>query len=213
MLSMGLYRQSSGPRGSGPGISGEGYDGAESFFEQVKNIADGLNLPFYPGQAEQSAAAKAAVDAYMTARNGGLSPSEALFHQGQVPSDFPKVDLTVDGSSVSDLNSSSLEAPNLESAVSEFFSKVGDALGQLGGMPLGILGSLIGFFVKLFTEAIGQIASVITETARAAAAVVEDAWKKQMESSVRSGQVNLQPLDQYLQKASTQTLNHSLNSN
>lgn len=201
---MAFYRQSNGAGKSGPGISGDGYDGAESFFEQAKTVAGELKLPFIPTDAEESAAAKAAVDAYMGARNGNMSPTEAFFHNGEVPNEFPQVELSgeADGG-ITDSN----PLQNIGKAFAELMNNMGDMFAHMLESPLGFLGSLLGFLVKLFTEIAGAISETMQEVARAAASVAEDAWKKQMEAIASS---NPQSIEVFSKQATTQTLSHSL---
>lgn len=201
---MGLYRQSSGPKSSGLGVSGDGYDGAESFFEQTKTLAGELNLPFVPNAAEESAAAKAAVDAYMGARNGHLSPTDAFFNHGKVEPTLPDVDIETE--THSDLN--------IGNNVEQFIDKLGEVLTEAISSPLGFLSSILNFLFKLLTEVATGITQVVMETARAAAAALEDTLKKQSENISQLNSTNgLQPLELYNQSASTNILAHSLNNN
>ena len=190
-------------RSGGFGVSGDGYDGAESFFEQVKNIAGDLKIPGMPTGASESAAAKAAVDAYMSARNGIVSPNDAFFHEGRVPNDFPKVDLKADMSKgLGDANFA-----DIGKAVTDLMSHMGDMLNQLVSSPMSVLGSLLGFLFKMFTEIAEGVGQALSEAAQAVASVVEEAWKKQMEmASSAATQSGLQPLELYNQAATTQTL-------
>lgn len=205
-----MYRPpaASGGRG-GPGISADGYAGAESFFEQVKTVAGELKLAGLPTGAQESAAAKAAVDAYMSARNGFTSVNDAFFHEGKVPGEFPQVDLKGDAIGIKDAS----PLGDIGKAVTELMSHMGDMLNQLISAPTGILGSIIGFLFKLFTEIAEGIGTALSEAAQAIASVVEDAWKKQMEiASTAANQAGLQPLELYNQAATTQTLSHALKS-
>ena len=198
-----FYRSSTGGGGGGgKGVSSDGYDGAESFFEQLKTVANELKLPFMPSGAAESAAAKAAVDAYMTARNGTLSPAEAFFYQGESPGEFPELEITQPGT----------DSPigDIGKALNDFMANMGDMLNELLTSPVGLLGSFLNFLFKLFTTVVQGISQVVQETARAAAAAIEDAWKKQMEMASAAGQTGLQPLELYNQAATTQTLSHSL---
>lgn len=207
-----FYRASSGAGPAGKGVSADGYDGAESFFEQLNTVAGDLGLPGFPTAAQQSLAGKAAVDAYMTARNGTLTPDQAFFYEGKVPQDFPKVDLNVDSVPKLDLNGGiGTDTQALNSALSDLTSNFADVLKEGLSSPFGMLGQLLGFLFKLFTEVIMQVSEALAETARAAAAAVEDAWKKQMDMASAATQTpGLQPLELYTQSATTQTLSHAL---
>jgi hypothetical protein len=209
-----FYRASSGAGPAGKGVSADGYDGAESFFEQLNTVAGELGIPGFPTAAQQSLAGKVAVDAYMTARNGTLTPDQAFFYEGKVPADFPKVnfnnvDLKVD-SSVPKLDLGT-DTQALNNALSDFGSNFADVLKQGLSSPMGMIGQILGFLFKLFTDVISQIGEALAETARAAASAVEDAWKKQMEMASSATENSLlQPLELYTQSATTQTLSHAL---
>lgn len=193
----------------GMGVSGDGYDGAESFFEQTKTVAGELKLPGLPTDAAQSAAAKAAVDAYMSARNGLVSSNEAFFHQGNVPGEFPAVDLKAD--SVGHVGGDASPMSEIGKAVTDLMSHMGDMLNQLVTGPMGMLGSLLQFLAKVFTEMAEGIGTAVSEAAQAIATVVEDTWKKQLEmASTAANQAGLQPLELYNQAATTQVLSTAL---
>ncbi len=196
---MGFYRQSNGPGGIGQGVSGDGYDGAESLFEQIKTLADELNMPFVPNGSEQAASAKAAVDAYMTARNGTLSPVEAFFHEGKVPNEFPQVGV----SGCSQMGGAELDGDKIQNFASEFLNQFDGLLKELSGNPLVFFASILGFLLKLFTEVANHIGRALQEMLRAASALVEDSWKKQLACSSGSLSI-LQPLDLQLQHATAQ---------
>jgi hypothetical protein len=203
-----MYRPPRAAGRSGPGVSADGYDGAEKFFDQVKTIAGELKLPGLPTGAQESAAAKAAVDAYMSARNGITGPADAAIGgQGRMPNDFPQVDLKGDVAKVGDVSPLS----EIGKAVSELMANMGDMLNQMIASPMGFLSNLLGFLCKMFSEMAEGIGQALSEAAHAIASVVEDAWKKQMElASSAANQAGLQPLELYNQAATTQTLSHAL---
>jgi len=199
-----MYRPPAASSRSGPGISKDGYDGAESFFEQAKTVAGDLKIPGMPGGSSEAASAKAAVDAYMAARNGMGSAPDTYFQHGRVPGDFPQVDLKADVATGSPL-------ADIGKAVGDLMSHMGDMVNQLVQGPMGILGSVMSFLMKLFTEMASSVGQALSETAQAVASAVEDAWKKQMETASTAGSSGLQPLELYNQSATTQTLSHALN--
>jgi hypothetical protein len=204
-----MYRSPTSTARSGPGISADGYNGAESFFEQVTRIGYELKIPGMPTPVEQAAAAKSAVDAYMSAKNGLVSSNEAFFQEGKVPGDFPQVDIKADVST--GLNDASSPLTDVGKAVTDLMSHMGDMLNQMISAPMGILGAFLGFLVKLFTDIAEGIGQALSEAAQAIASAVEDVWKKQMEVvSSAASQSGLQPLELYNQAATTQILSHAL---
>src|SRR6185295_17344090 len=156
-----MYRPPREAGKAGAGVSADGYDGAEKFFDQVKTIAGELHIPGIPTGASETAAAKAAVDAYMTARNGVAPGNDAFFQQAHVRDGLPQVDLKADalgdGSPLADIGK----------AVSELMSNMGDMVNQMVQGPMGILGSILSFLYKLFTDIAGTIGQALSETARA----------------------------------------------
>ena len=201
-----MYRPPSAGGGrSGPGVSADGCDGAQTLFGQAKGLAGELGLA---GGADQAAQAKAAVDAYMVARDGVSPGAEALAHNGQVPNEFPQIDLKGDGTGIRDGSSPLSE---IGKAVSELMSQMGDMLNQMFSGPMGVLGSILGFLFKLFSEIAGSIGQALSEIANAVACAVEETWKKQMEAAASTAsQAGLQPLELYNQAAVTQTLSVAL---
>ncbi len=204
-----FYRGSGGGGKSGPGVSGDGYDGAESLFEQAKTVAGELKLPFMPTEAQEAAAAKAAVDAYMSCRDGLVSANDAFFHQGNCPNEFPQVEINQNAGAEIGLKDGA-SPMDIGKAVTEMMSNMGDMLNQMVSNPMGVLSSILQFLFKLFTEVATGIGEAISEAARAAAAAVDEALKKQMEAASQAAQNGLQPLELYTQQATTQTLSHAL---
>ncbi len=197
---MPLYRPSSGPSKAGAGISNDGYEGANTLFEQAKGVLGDMGCPFIPSNGQEAAAAKAAADAYMSCRNGAVPSDGAFIQDSQCPKDFPK--MAVDGTGAGSMD--------IGKALSEMMGNMGDMLNQvMSAGPMGILSQLMSFLLKMFSEIASGIGQAITETARAAASAMEDAWKKQMEMASGAGQ-GLQPLELYNQSATTQTLSHAL---
>lgn len=187
---MPLYRPSSGAAKSGLGVSNDGYEGANTLFEQAKSVLGDIGSPFVPSNAAEASAGKAAADAYLASRNG------------TVPQEFPSVTLDESGAS---------GPMDIGKALSEMMTNMGDMLNQvLTAGPMGILSQLMSFLFKLFTNIASGIGQALTETARAAASAIEEALKKQMEMASAAGQ-GLQPLELYMQSATTQTLSHALN--
>lgn len=197
-----FYRSSTSPGASGPGVTEAGAEGAQLLFEQVKGIVSGMGCTFIPTAADELASAKAAGDAYLSARNGHVAPDQSILGQG---SDLPQMQLG-DGA-VTGMEG----CTDIGKAISDLVSKMGDVLNQAITSPVGFLGQLLGFLFKLFTDIAGNISQVLSETARAAAAAIEDAWKKQMELAAAAGtNAGLQPLELFNQAATTQTLSHAM---
>lgn len=85
-----------------------------------------------------------------------------------------------DGSiGVSDQTSSL--ATELSKGVTEILSKMQDMIGSMLQGPMGLLGGLLNFLLTIFTEILSSIGQVLAETARAAAALAAEAWKKHLE--------------------------------
>ncbi|MBX9687905.1 MAG: hypothetical protein K2X27_14460 [Candidatus Obscuribacterales bacterium] len=195
-----FYKQSNGMKAAGAGISEAGYEGASTLFEQAKGALGDAKCPFMPSNAEEAASAKAAADAYLSCRNGQVGADAAFNQQGAV--DVPDLQISSDAS---------VSGFDLGKMLNDFVGNMGDMLNQVVSGPLGIIGSLVSFLVKLFSDMAGSLADFLAETARAAAASVEEALKKQMQASADSAKA-LQSLELYNQSASTQILSHSLSS-
>jgi len=141
----------------------------------------------------------------MAARNGLVSSNDAFFHQGKVPGEFPSVDLKADvptGSPLADIGK----------AMGDLMSNMGDMVNQIVQGPMGMLGSILSFLMKLFTEVASSIGQALSEAAQAVASAVEDVWKKQMQMASQSANTGLQPLELYNQAATTQTMATALKS-
>jgi hypothetical protein len=185
-------------------VSEAGFEGAGTLFKQVTTIAGDMGIGCIPSVAEQSASARSAVDAYMSAKNG-VAPGTEAFQNGQMPNDFPKVDLKAEAG----LDSSKMA--ELGKAVSELMTQMGDMFNQMVSGPMGIIGNLLNFLLKVFSEIVEGVGQALAEAANAIASVLEDAWKKQMElASTATSQAGLQPLELYNQAATTQTLSLAL---
>jgi hypothetical protein len=199
-------RVSSFGGGGGRGVSSEGADGGQLLFGQTQKIAGEAGLIAMPTAADQSATAKAAVDAYMSARNGTPAGADALGQQTKIPGDFPEIDVKGDG--LKDLNS----PVDIGRAVNELMSQMGDMINQMFSAPMSAIGSLIGFLFKLFTEIFEGLGQALADMANAAASAFEDALKKQAEAAANAAAATpgLQPLELFNQAASTQTVATSL---
>ncbi|MBX9570033.1 MAG: hypothetical protein K2X77_14130 [Candidatus Obscuribacterales bacterium] len=80
-----------------------------------------------------------------------------------------------------DANSISDGGLDMGKAVGEIFSKMGEMLtSAMSSGPMGILGSIFQFLFAIFSQIIDGLSQVIQETARAAAALATETWKKQM---------------------------------
>lgn len=202
-----FYRPSSGAGPAGKGVSEDGFEGAQTLFEQVKNVLGDIGCGLIPSNATELASAHAAAQAYMAARNGLVSPEQALLGQG--PNDLPQVQLSGDAAH---LDASMDGAPmDIGKAISDLMGNMGDVLNQAISNPIGFVGQLLGFLFKMFTDIAANLGEALSEAARAAASAMEDAWKKQMEMASAAGQnAGLQPLELYTQSATTQTLSHAL---
>lgn len=197
-----FYRPSSAAGPAGKGVSEDGFEGAQTLFEQVKGVLGDAGCAFIPSNAEELASAKAAGEAYLAARAGAVSPEQALLGQGP-QGDLPQVQLGGDGASGS--------SPDIGKAISDLMANMGDVLNSAISNPVGFIGQLLGFLFKMFTDIAANIGEALSEAARAAASAMEDAWKKQMEMASAAGQnAGLQPLELYTQSATTQTLSHAL---
>lgn len=62
----------------------------------------------------------------------------------------------------------------------EIMSKMGDMLGSMMQGPMGLLGGLLNFFLNVFSQILSTLGQFFEETARAAASVAAEAWKKQL---------------------------------
>jgi hypothetical protein len=71
---------------------------------------------------------------------------------------------------------------NIGKAFTDIMSKMGDMLGSMMQGPMGLLGGLLNFFLTVFSEILSTLGTFLEETARAAASVAAEAWKKQMEA-------------------------------
>lgn len=198
---MPFYRPSTGGGKSGPGISNDGYEGANTLFEQAKGVLGDMGCPFIPSNAQEAASAKAAADAYMACRNGTVPSEQAFLHESQCPKDFP--DVALDGTGTAG-------PTDIGKALGDMMHNMGDMLNQvMTAGPGGILSQLMTFLFKVFTEMASGISQAIMESANAAAAAIEEALKKQLEMASSAAQ-GLQPLELYTQQATTQTLSHAM---
>ena len=204
-----FYRQSSGGGGGGGAVSEAGGKGALALFGEVKTAATDIQTTLFPSHAEEQAAAKAAADAYATARTGPAGHEAALQGNGQL--DIPDLQFG-DGAAGATTDMGSMD---IGKAVSDMVSGMGDFLNQAINSPMGLLGSILNFLFKLFTEIATSTVEMLNEIAKAAAAAVEDAVKKQLEAAQSAAQntaAGLQPLELFNQAASTQTLSTALKS-
>lgn len=68
-------------------------------------------------------------------------------------------------------------------AVTDLVGKMTDFMGALAQGPMGLLGSLLNFLLTIFTEILTSIGTAIAETARAAASLAAESWKKHLEAA------------------------------
>jgi hypothetical protein len=71
---------------------------------------------------------------------------------------------------------------NIGKAFTDIVSKMGDMIGSMLQGPMGLLGGLLNFFLTVFSEILSTIGTFLEETARAAASVAAEAWKKHLEA-------------------------------
>lgn len=187
--------------GGGAGVSEAGGKGALALFGEVKAAMTDSNTPFLPSKADEAAAAKAAADAYAGVKNPLAAPKDAMM-QANADLDIPDLDL---GDGKSDMANTG----DIGKAINDMVAGMGDLLNQAFSSPIGFIGSLINFLFKMFTELASTALDMLNEIARAAAAAIEDAAKKQLQAQSSTG---LQSLELFNQSATTQTLSHALKS-
>lgn len=77
--------------------------------------------------------------------------------------------------------SDSVQFEQIGKAATDVLSKMQDMLGSLFQGPMGFFAGLFKFLLTIFTEILSGIGRILQETARAAAALAADAWKKHLE--------------------------------
>jgi hypothetical protein len=179
-------------------------------FKNLKNLAGELHL--FP-EFDMHASGRAAAAAFMDAQSGAVSAEEALFHHGNVPQEFPQVDLEQTAQAAAakpDLASSLLESGH---GVDQLLSNLGQFMQNAFSGPAGIIGSLIGFIFQVFSSIAEGVCHALAELARAAEALAEETWRKSIEQmSTVASSGGGQSLELWNQAASTQTLAHALKS-
>ncbi|MBX9686795.1 MAG: hypothetical protein K2X27_08845 [Candidatus Obscuribacterales bacterium] len=88
---------------------------------------------------------------------------------------------TAGSESMAGLNDSSAGIGDIGKAFSDMISKMGEMISAMAQGPMGFLGSLLNFFLTIFSEIVSSIAQIMNETARAAASLASEAWKKHLE--------------------------------
>lgn len=212
-LIMPFYRQSNGPGAGGAGVSEAGSKGAAALFGGAATAFEGGSLPFFAG-ADNSASAKALVDVYVqgVSAPGTLCPQDAA--PKQILEGLPDLEFGSAGGAPAagtDLHLSDPAFADLGKAVNEIVAGMADVLNQMSSSPMGFLSSVLNFLFQLFSQIARSITEILSEIARAAAAAVEDALKKQLEQAAQNTQT-LQPLELFNQTASTQTQGLALKS-
>ena len=91
---------------------------------------------------------------------------------------------TAGGDSVSGLSDATSPLGDIGKAVTDLVGKMTDMFGTLAQGPMGLLGSLLNFLLTVFTEILSSIGTAVAETARAAASLAAEAWKKHLEATV-----------------------------
>ncbi len=85
-----------------------------------------------------------------------------------------------DGSSISDAGSATMD---IGKAAGDLLGRMSEMLGSLSQGPMGFLGGLINFLLTIFSEMLSSIGRLIEESARAAASMAAELWKKHLELS------------------------------
>lgn len=83
--------------------------------------------------------------------------------------------------SVANVTDAASPAGDIGKAITDIMSKMTDMIGAIAQGPMGFLGSLLNFFLTIFSEILSSIGQAMAETARAAASLAADAWKKHLE--------------------------------
>ena len=91
----------------------------------------------------------------------------------------------VQGSGVDSVGKISDASPltDIGKAVTDIMSKMTDMIGAMAQGPMGLLGGLLNFLLTIFTEILSAIGTAMAETARAAAALAAEVWKKQLQAT------------------------------
>ncbi len=186
-----FYRQSSSLGGGGAGVSEAGGKGALALFGEIKSAVCDTQPGFLPTHAEEAASAKAAADAYAAARTGAAP--DATMAGGAEKLEIPELKLGEQAAPT-----------DIGKAVQDMVSSMGEVLNQAFTSPLGFLSSLLSFLLKAFSEIVSNVLEMLNEFARAAAAAIEEATKKQL--AALQSEPGLQSLELFNSAASTQTL-------
>lgn len=81
------------------------------------------------------------------------------------------------------LSDASSPFANIGKAFNEIISKMGDVIGSLTQGPMGLLSGLLNFLLTVFSEIVTAIGQAVEETAKAAASLAAEVWKKQLQMS------------------------------
>lgn len=117
----------------------------------------------------------------------GMESAQSL--NGMEAMNMPAIENATPGGTVETLHqadASGLSEGGLDvgKAVGEIFSKIGEMLtSAMSAGPMGILGGIFQFLMAIFSQIIDGLSQAIQETARAAASLATEAWKKQMSAS------------------------------
>lgn len=205
-----FYRQSNGPSGGGGGggASDAGSQGAVTLFGGATTAVEGGNVIAFGHSGmkpELKSAVNLAADAYsMPAADASAAAKPALEFEGLTKSEFSQVSELADLPEIDlsgDTNLSKLEMPeDLGKMLGDLIANMGDFINQLANSPMGFIGGLLSLILKIFTEISSSIIEYLSEIARAAAAAIEEALKKQFEMA-SSAQNLLQPVELYNQAA------------
>lgn len=218
-----FHRQSNGPGGGGGSVSDAGSQGAATLFGGGATAVEGGAFPFgHSGmKAETKTMVNLAADAYgvpdasMAAASEPVSISSestnGFSETGQAGqlnnqmNELPEIDLGAEAGG-------KLETPaDFGQAIQDLLSNMGDALNQMVNSPMGFFGALFNFLLQVFSEIAESIVEFLSQFAKAAAAAIEDALKKQFEMASKAEPL-LQPLELYNQAAITKTVSVSLKS-
>jgi hypothetical protein len=70
---------------------------------------------------------------------------------------------------------------NISKVFGDMMNRMTDLVGSVFQGPMGLLGGLLNFLLTIFSEILSSIGQAIEETAKAAATLAADLWKKQLE--------------------------------
>lgn len=120
----------------------------------------------------QSGAAPGTIE---TLQGPGFNPNTAGMEGGSYFKAGPGAD------SVGNVSDASSSVTDIGKAFSDIMGKMSDMLGAMTQGPMGLLGGLLNFLLTIFSEILSSMGKVLEETARAAASLAAETWKKHLE--------------------------------